>query len=772
MRKENTVHTPFVLPRHLIVLFSVAVMSLLVACGGSSELDEHESSETSASGITLTLSAVRSSDGVGTRQITSDEPIMLQMALLDAGEDPLPGELITLTSSLVTFTPASGTVLTGSNGRASVTLLAGDVLGAGVVTAQVRVNGETITVDLNLEVISSINEGQESSTLQVSMALTSAAGDDMIRADAQGLLTVTVTDQLGVAQSNELIVLTITEALAELGTSNATLLTNVSGQATTSVSAVGAFGAGTITGSVTQGEQTFSRSLNFVVTPPAIEFGAVIEGQFREGELSITVDPLAAGGTTSVEVDVVDEDGNAFNTPLSVLFDSTCVSTELATLDEVVTTVSGHASATYRAEGCEGDDLISATTEFGGATFVAEAELTVLQDIAGAIEFVNAQPAQITLLGTGAQGLAETAEVSFRVRGEQGLPIANQEVSFALTTAVGGIELSPASAISDSDGVVSTVVQSGSISTSVGVVATLMGTEIATQSDLLAITTGIPDQDSMTIAPEVCAPEALSYFDEEVTVNVGVADAFNNPVPDGTAVAFTTEGGVIEGVCTTSGGICSVTWSSQQPRPSDGLVTIMATAIGHESFSDENGNGIFDDGDTFTDLSEAFRDDDQDLERDPSEPYIDFNEDGQHNNGDGLYNGVLCQHSTLCGDESSVSVRADREIALAGSHAVIEFRQEAVSIEEVNVPGQSLGTFTLEIGDVNGNSMPTNTEVTLSTENGELLGSESFIIGCRTDAVDISVTLQGDETPSSGAFTITVETPKGVITTSSIIVND
>lgn len=773
--KQNNGAEPVCLFQWLMLL---CMTLLLLGCGGDEELADHQIEVTNSAGVTLTVTALRASDDVGTRQLSLAEPLSLQVSLVDAGEDPLSGVLITMESDLVTFDPESGTALTGSNGRTAITAEAQEILGAGGITITAATDSGTLTAVMNVEVLSTtidVSEGSDAE-LDIALSLVSSAGNAVVRADAEGVLTVTVTDGDGVPQANELVVLTVTEDLSTLGTANSILLTNSDGEATTKVTASDTFGAGTLTATVTRGTLEATASINFVVTEPALRLGASSGDAFISETLAINVESLSAGGTTSVTANVVNEQGDLFTAPVTVEFSSTCVESTLATIDTSVTTVHGSARATYQAAGCQGTDTITAVATFGGATFSASGTLDVLSDTVGAIEFLDADPTQVSLLGTGAQGLSETSTVSFRVRGEQGLPFANQSVDFALTTAVGGITLSPASALSDSDGIVSTVVQAGSISSSVGVIAQVTGTKISTQSDLLAITTGIPDQNSMTIARSTCAPEALVHFNEEVTFTAGVADAFNNPVPDGTAVTFRTEGGVIEGVCTTVDGLCAVTWSSQQPEPSDGRVTVMATAIGHESFDDENGNGVFDEDDLFTDLSEAFLDADQDDERDIGEPYIDFDEDGDFDIGDGKYNGVLCQHPTLCGEETSVSVRADQEIVIAGSTAVIIFTTGGQTFQPgepvtLDASGGSVNV-TVTIEDINGNSMPTGSEVTFTTDNGELLGLDTHVIPCTLNSSSFNLSIAADEESDSNIFSVTVTTPKDIVTTRSATVID
>jgi hypothetical protein len=56
-------------------------------------------------------------------------------------------------------------------------------------------------------------------------------------------------------------------------------------------------------------------------------------------------------------------------------------------------------------------------------------------------------------------------------------------------------------------------------------------------------------------------------------------------------------------------GECSVRFCAGNPRPADGRVTILAYALGEESFVDSNGNNRYDAGEPFTDLGDPFRND-------------------------------------------------------------------------------------------------------------------------------------------------------------------
>lgn len=281
--------------------------------------------------------------------------------------------------------------------------------------------------------------------------------------------------------------------------------------------------------------------------------------------------------------------------------------------------------------------------------------------VIGTVEFTSVQPEVMALKGTGGQGLAESSIVTFRVVDEDGLPVANQVVNFSLNSTLGGLRIYPTSRVTDSSGKVSTFVYSGSVATTVRVTATTIVTatdgnnyEISTQSDKLVVSSGLPDQNSFSLAFSTFNPEGAEWVGSAISVTARVADQFNNFVPDGTAVYFTAEGGTIQPFCLTKKGGCSVEWVSGQPVPSDHRVTIMATAIGNESFVDMDADGYYTnaDGEPFLDrnrnnvLDEPFTDTNGNNRFD--EPFTDTSLDGNYDpgeafvdhNNNGVYDGA------------------------------------------------------------------------------------------------------------------------------------
>lgn len=499
--------------------------------------------------------------------------------------------------------------------------------------------------------------------------------------------------------------------------------------------------------------------------------------------LQAGVAQLSAGGSTSLTASLTDDQNLPYITETDVSFSSTCIGTNLASVNSPVTTATGTAITTYTAQGCTGNDVITASATIDGTTVTASATIDILPATLGSIEFVSAVPTNIALKGMGGAGQSETSTVTFRVRNTSGGPIANQSVSFALNTSVGGLQFSPGfdTAVSGSDGLIQTIIQSGTVATPVRVTATVDATGITTQSDQLVVTTGIPDNNSFSLSLQTLNPEAWDIDGVTVLVTARLADRFNNPVPDGTTVLFTTEGGSIGGSCQTVAGACSVNWTSQNPRPEQdvlngvngnaGRVTILATAVGEESFIDQNGNGTFDTGETYEDLAEAFLDENEDGIRQSDEPFADFNSNLNYDSADGTYNGVICTVSSC--SVSTVNVRATAYLVMSGSAATITMPAS------IAVPAGLTTDVDIYVQDRNNQIMPMGTTIEVSTTNGTIAGPSSLAVpNTRRNCAVLqsrclyTFTVAADTTSSSGAFTVTVTSPGGLATIRTVSIDD
>jgi hypothetical protein len=517
---------------------------------------------------------------------------------------------------------------------------------------------------------------------------------------------------------------------------------------------------------------------------------------------AIAVPTLAAGGSTSVTVSIVRQDGTLYTGLVSLNFNSDCVAAGTAVFQNsgvatsTVTTSLGQATLTYVARGCAGTDTIRVTTTIGSQSLSATGNVTVTAATIGSIEFVGATPTNIALRGTGSSGRPETSTVVFRVRDSSNGPVSGALVNFALSTTVGGITLTSPTATSDSQGNVQAIVNAGTVATPVTVSATVSGTAIGTQSSQLSISTGIPTAGSFSLAVSCQNIEGLNHDGTIASVTARLADRFSNPVPNGTAVSFQAEGGSIVAQCNTTtnadeGGVCSVDFRSSNPRPANGRITLLATAIGEESFIDADGNGTFTAPDTFRllpagltpahDLGEPYRDDNESGDYEMGEPFYDFFDVGAEQNvrnpRDNLFNGALCNDPARCSvdpKKRSAGIGASNIIILSGSSPVVTLAGNAPLVAR-NMLTNSATTFDLWIRDVNGNPMPGTTTITASASGSGLgmVGPASAVVPCSALSANVeangitrySFTVSSGSTTGTGSFILTVRTPKNLTTT-------
>ena len=383
------------------------------------------------------------------------------------------------------------------------------------------------------------------------------------------------------------------------------------------------------------------------------------------------------------------------------------------------------------------------------------------------IEFVDSTQTIIALKGTGGKNRSESSNISFKLKDELGQPVSNSRLDFKLNSYNGGVALNRKSVDTNSEGIAEVTVTAGTIPMPLRVQACFvpsdqipanfpvddvtcwkeiydrcqedksdpvcpdgdlslvnLDAQIASVSDLLTISSGLPDNDSFTLSSTIYNVEALNYVNETVDISVYLADHFNNFVPDGTSVHIRAEGGAVGTIdgtqftplqqCETTDGTCTVQWRSQNPQPytapiwgnainannpntgqincdtyfgspapcANGIkransnttntpandrgvplaarVTLLATAVGEESYIARNGNGLFDSGEFYNafDLAEAFVDNNENSVFDGNvdcsvavncqpdttnggefEEFVDLNGNGQWDEANGKFNG-------------------------------------------------------------------------------------------------------------------------------------
>ena len=536
-----------------------------------------------------------------------------------------------------------------------------------------------------------------------------------------------------------------------------------------------------------------SASITINVDPEVVSLGSGAGDNFVAEVLSLGIGSdvtLSAGGQTTVSVSIANQDGvlqtSDISNPVDVTFTSGCVVEGLATFDNTtVATVTGGATVTFTDGGCgvapDGTlDVISATA----LGLSASVSLDIASDTVNQVQFVSVTPQEMFLAGTGGE---ETSVVTFRVEGQLGGPVVGAEVNFRLSTEIGGLSLPNTFGVTDNNGEVRVTVQAGTVPTSVRVIATEASSGISTISDGLTVATGITDSDNFSVVSTTINPECWSGMQggtTEITALLG--DVFNNNPPDGTAVQFVAEGGVVSSSCTTVSGTCTVTWRCQPEFVEDGRIEVLGYTIGAESFDDLNTNGVFDAGDNFVpadnDLSEAFRDDNENGNFDDIQ-YFDFNVNGSHDSPDGKYTGPSCDGNTAtsCSGSSTLHVFDSVTIVQSVPSPTRIFGPEAVPASHpqrtfssyysgssifvlpqggtINLVGGSANLGIFVIGDSNLNSLPNGTTVSVETDNGELVSGTSFTVLNTTRPLAFSVSLVGDDESGNGVLKISVTPP-------------
>ncbi|MFC5459595.1 hypothetical protein [Massilia niabensis] len=457
--------------------------------------------------------------------------------------------------------------------------------------------------------------------------------------------------------------------------------------------------------------------------------------------------------------------------------------------------------ATYTNNGCtRGRDLITASIGNSSQTIALDVSAANI----GAVQFSGASltGTSIVLKGSGGQGRSESAQLTFRVVDQQGKGLAGVDVDFSTTTSIGGLAVSPARATTDASGNVSTMVSSGTIPTPVRVLASASrnGATITGLSDTLIVSTGLPIQRAMSMSAEHYNVEGGNVDGTRVKITVRMADQYGNPVSDGTAVNFVTEGGAVgtpaQGGCVTDGDGCTVELVTQNFRPADGRVTVLAYAQGIENFVDLNGDGQYSctnyvdaSGkvpavyrplvDTCVSGGEPFPVPGDDM----GDPFLDTQ-------GDGVYNALAGDRPFPYGHASYTAagdgkwglnyLRSSIEVVFSGSYArITELCRNGACANTVYTAGATIPVpgaagascapqqLAVRLTDDNNNPLPFGTTVSVVSANKLSVAGVSPAVLTSTRSSGGTVhqfTVTPDASCAPGDFSLQTKTPTGKIT--------
>jgi hypothetical protein len=364
----------------------------------------------------------------------------------------------------------------------------------------------------------------------------------------------------------------------------------------------------------------------------------------------------------------------------------------------------------------------------------------------------SATPATI---GVKASGRPDQSIIAVSVHDGMNNTLPGITVNF-FVNAVGGVQISPASTVTDDQGIARTTVLAGTLATAVQVTATVDvngdGTfEVVNQFTPVNIVGGLPNASRFSLAAGFLNIAGRVTFGLQDGLTAFLNDHFGNAVVPGTAVNFTTNGAsVTTQVATDDSGRATTTLISEGGVPDNGIVTILATTRGEEAFIDSNGNGVHDPDEPFTDSPEPFIDFNGNGRYDPPEPFTDTNGNGKWDpgepftdtNGNGRYddnanehfidvngNGVwdAAQTPGVWDDNALISTTA--EVTMSGQTTAL------LTPISFTIPDGGAQQFTLMASDADLNPL-----VSGSTISFELVGQGARLVG-----VPSSVTLPDAE---------------------------
>jgi hypothetical protein len=494
------------------------------------------------------------------------------------------------------------------------------------------------------------------------------------------------------------------------------------------------------------------------------------------GALTVSATSVPAYQTIQVSVPATIAGQPAIQVP--VTFTASCGTFDPATAN---TDSSGIARTAYRNQtsgsvACSGAQTLTATA----GTSSVNASVTAVAPSAANMVFVSATPARIYLAGS--PGVSQS-QLRFKLVDSNNSPVQGENVELTLTLRPTGVYLGSTAGTTrlvqptTSDGTVDVAVNAGTEPGPVQVQAALVSnTAIKNVSNNLAVASGLPVQRAFSLSVSTFNIEALREDGVQTTITLRIADRLGNPVPDGTTVNFVAEGGQVVASCNTSGAAtnntsaCSVVLSSQNPRPTDGRVTVLAWSQGEENFTDSGTptNNVWDTGEAFEDLGQ---------------PFLDKDEDGLYGVGTDVTVGTSPGTQACPAGAQSVPGTCDGAWgrALVRASAVITFSGDVPFLVNTSGPTASGGgrcTYNFTVRDENGNPMPSGTQLAVSgvTGGGPTPTDAAVFAGFGGQGDKVPNTSQAGgtihsavftncATPGTLAFQLKFTTPKGKVTT-------
>lgn len=553
-------------------------------------------------GESPTLSMTLSNSNIGSTATSSTVSVLVK----DVSGAPAVGQVVQFSSQFGLVKFDASTAVTDSSGIAKVTATpsVSSSNGADVIKATVTINNLAATDSKPVQVVSAASPGVPVLSLGLSSTSVSAA--------VPATVTATLTDSRGQPVPGQVVAFTVVRGLGR--TNVGTALTDATGKAVALLSPATSASAGAdeVTATVQYSGTALTATQGFQV-------------QATNATIVSFTGPasLSAYGQDTLTLTLT---GAAVDSPVKLSVSSACTAAGKATVSPAaISATSNTVSLQYRDNGCgavQPSDLLQVVID--GTSTAKQLTLPIAAPAAVSLAFISSAPEQIFLKGS---GFTESSIVTFEVRDAAGNPLPNKLVELRLQTGAGGVTMegrgvesvdplsaSPFTQTSNALGRVFARVNSGTQPTPVRVHAKLSGEAVATVSSNLSVGIGLPSQLNFSMSQRTFNIEGYDRDNTANTYTILAADRSGNPVPLGTVINFVAESGQIESSkqITQINGIsqATVNYASASPKPVDGRATIVAYALGEESFIDKNGNNVYDlsQNEEFQDLGNIFKD--------------------------------------------------------------------------------------------------------------------------------------------------------------------
>ena len=517
-----------------------------------------------------------------------------------------------------------------------------------------------------------------------------------------GIASVTVTNQKGEPVHGALVTFT-TNANLEFGTSNNAVLTDAAGVASISVKPKDS----TTTGAYTISASVSAQGLTAQTSETAFSIQPV---KTVADNLKAAVSTLEAGGKTNITLVLKNPETGTVQNNLPVNFSASCGSFDASTVNS---TNQGNVIATYQAiddQGhlCTGPVVVTVSTASG---VLGTVNLTVNTVKPNSILY-SSDPVK---LGAVTSGTSSSGQIEFTIFADE-QPAPDQEVKVELKQGPADLTFvtlgntDSQTLRTDAAGKIYVNVYPGSLPGPVEIKATLVAdSTISALSKDVSVATGRATQEGMSLSIDKQALQN-SRDGDEANITVRLADRVGNKVPDGTVVSFISEGGSVDPNCSTINGACSVTLITQDPRPADNRVTVLAFVEGDKAYIDTNSDNRYTPGvDKLKhNIGQFFRDDN---ENNLFESHL----------GEFLYPRMPIGDSAECAASTvktpNIAGTCDTGLsAVLREQIIFAFSHNTPTISDVALNGSSF-SFNMFGNNLRTVPMPTNTTVSVAAED-------------------------------------------------------